>query len=139
MVAIASVGVFIDNAALDRLTLPGGMVNRYVGRLAVEVVVEAAARAPVRTGAMKASIRLGGGSSNQYGCSERVSIGVGYGIYVTRGTGPLIYSANGKPMPVGKSSGEPSDMWTWRNVVRGQEANNFMAEALHSVMVRHGI
>lgn len=139
MVAIASVGVFIDNAALDRLTLPGGMVNRYVGRLAVEVLAEAAARAPVRTGAMKASLRLGGGSANQYGCSERVSIGVGYGIYVTRGTGPYIFSRNGKAMPVGKSSGEPESSWTWANPVRGQAPNNFLAAALHDVMVRHGI
>lgn len=131
--ARSRVSVYLDHAAIDRLTLPGGMVNRYVNELAREVFIEALAMAPVLTGRMKASMYLGGGSSNQYGTSERVYVGVKYARYVLQGTyGPIVPKYH-EVMPVGKSQGT---ILFWARQVAGQDANNFLGDALTSVMTR---
>lgn len=134
------VSVYLDNAAIDRLTLPGGMIYGYLNRLAHEVQVLAVTLAPSQTGALRASIRLGGGSFNQYGVSERVNATAPHAKYVLRGTTGPIRANDGGLMPVGKSQGGISGRGlTFTRVVSGQQANNFLREALVSVMRAHGL
>jgi hypothetical protein len=135
------VSVYLDRAAIDRLTLPGGMIYGYLNRLAHEVQILAVTLAPSRTGALRASIRLGGGSFNQYGVSERVNATAPHAKYVLRGTTGPIYANDGGLMPVGKSQigGLYPRALTFTRVVSGQQANNFLREALVSVMRAHGL
>lgn len=136
--ARTSVSVFLDNAAIGRMTLPGGMIWNYVSDLASEVLALAHVTSPVLTGAMQASLGRGGGSSNQYGCSERVFVGVDYAKYVLKGTQSPIRSPLGRPMAVGASQGGLFGI-SWRTQVEGQTANNFLGAALTKVMRAHGL
>lgn len=136
--ATSRVSVYLDEAAIGRMTLPGGMIHAYVQHLTFEVLEIAWATAPVLTGRMRSSLSRGGGSYNQYGCSERVFVGVDYAKYVLKGTAGPIRSPLGRPMAVGASQGGMFGV-SWRMQVDGQAANNFLGAALTRVMRAHGL
>lgn len=138
--ARTTVSVYLDNAALDRLTLPRGMVAQRVTGITREVLILAEATAPVgRTMEIKRSHKMGTGSFNQYGYSHRVTNTAPHAKYVLGGTPALIFSHGGSKMAVGKSGGEPKGDWSWANPIRGQRANNWLNDAKVTVMRRHGL
>jgi hypothetical protein len=133
----ASVRISINEAMLGRFTMPGGSVHRHVNTVAREVAGVMAARAPKRTGRLAASIRTGGGSFNQYGCSERITVNVPYGKWVAKGTAHLGYITSNSGGAMG-----PLPAWNgykrgFAEFVRGQRANTFMTDALNVVMASH--
>ncbi len=133
------VSVFLDWAAINRLPLPGGMVFSWLQGVAAEVYAEAFVTAPRRTGELANSLRMGAGSFNQYGVSARIENTAPHALYVLRGTMGPIRPTSSEWLPVGKSQGLPESMWVYRRQVSGQAPNNFMRDALRSVMVRRGI
>lgn len=137
--AATRVSVYLDEAAIGRMTMPGGMIYDYVTHLTTEVVQVAHQTAPVLTGRMRSTIRRGGGSWNQYGCSERVFVGTDYAKYVLGGTNGPITSPRGRLLTVGASQGGMFGRRTLAVSVRGQAANNFLGAALTRVMRAHGL
>lgn len=138
--ARTTVSVYLDEAAIGRMTMPGGMIYEYVTHLTTEVRNVAYATAPVLTGKMRSTLRRGGGAWNQYGCSERVFVGTDYAQYVLKGTTGPIRSTSGRLLTVGASQG--AGMFGRRTLaasVDGQVANNFLGAALKRVMRSHGL
>lgn len=149
--ASTDVKVRLDNAALARLTLPGGMVSRRIDRISGEIALLARLNAPKRTGRLAASIESGQRFANQYGCTFRVKAGASYASYVLHGTGgranvirpgfirdPLGRFAQGGRgwfhLPPG--GGYP---WVWTRKVHGQNANDFLGRAAKEVLARYGL
>lgn len=139
--AAGRVEVYLDNAAIGRLSMPGGMIYEYVTSITTEVLNVAFATAPVLTGKMRSTLRRGGGAWNQYGCSERVFVGTDYAQYVLHGTTGPIRSPRGKLLTVGASQAGfgAAPRRTLAASVDGQVANNFLGAALSRVMRARGL
>lgn len=140
----------------DQLYRPGGMVFGWVRKITNRYAREARAAAPVRSGALKASIR-GGAPRNPFAKTVQgtISVGTDHWLYVVKGThGPIMSDAawaSGGPkymmVPYMRSNGKislrptpmPGHMMAvgrnpWPPVspmgkVKGQAANNFLETA----------
>lgn len=138
--------ISIDKSKIAAYTLPGGDVFMYTRALAVEMERGAKALVPVRTGALRRSIGTALSGTNGSHVNFRVSAGAGHALFVIHGTRPQIRSRTGKAMrlygqnPIG-----------WLNTryagyqgvlvkhVDGQLPNPFLQEAMHTVLVEHGL
>lgn len=133
---------FVHDLAIDRYTLPGGEVFSYTRSLAVEMEREAKALAPVRTGALRSSLHAELNGSNRNGTNFRITAGADHALYV-------VYGTRGKTHHSMRLYGENPGGWlntqyagyvghlTWS--VRGQLPNPFLQEALHAVLIQHGL
>lgn len=131
------VRLIIYDTRIASWNAPGGMVNRYTHRKATEVEHLAQFLCPYRTGELRDSISLevtGHGTVGTVGVIEATAE---HAQWVIFGVPGLIR---------GKKSGPPSfgRLWVplvkygaargWREEVRGQDANNFLGEALEGIM-----
>lgn len=153
-----SVKVRLNEAQLAAVNYPGGMVSVATDRVAGEIATLARIYSPKRTGDMSRSIGTERLYSRRTGCAFRVSIDVPYAAYVLRGTyGPIVGKlrrdsfgrftgagtdtrgrsvSNRNMLAVGKSQGGPI---TYRHMVSGQTANDFLTDATVEVLARYKI
>lgn len=132
--------VTVNSAALDRLFLPGGDVwvwSRDVGR---EVMFQAIATAPGRTGLLR-SLH---GMNQQPGGPRAVRFTVyndaEYAKFVHNGTtGPITSTRPGGFLLVRPSPYSFFGRFTPLPFVSGQNAQPWLANATEDVMARHGI
>lgn len=86
--------VVLNRANIDALLRsPAGPVYRHIDGIARRTANQAKREAPVREGTMRASISSST-SSTSSAVVGRVEVGVGYALYVLRGTG--IYGPSGR-------------------------------------------
>lgn len=156
--AVSTTRVSLNEAQMSAINLPGGMVSRRVDRVAGEIATLARVYSPKRTGQMAGSIGTERGYARRTGCMFRVTVGVSYATFVLGGTvGPIraglrrdsfgrfqpaATDSRGrrigqrKHLPVGKSQGGPI---TFREMVAGQDANDFLTDATREVLARYKI
>lgn len=148
----------ISEAQIKKFTLNGGDVHGAVRRLSERTEILAKFKAPKRTGRMAASIKAEKNWSNGRQSHFTVRVGSSYAAYVLRGyVGPIYpkhkarfragnklgrrpgtFSGRIPRLPVGKSQGEPMSSWTMAPSVAGQDANNFLMDAVRRAMELHG-
>jgi hypothetical protein len=146
----------IFDSRIDQMVQPGGITNRWVRSLAREIELDAVARAPFRTGQLKASIRSSATPVPGPGVVGSVSVSVHYAQWVVHGTDELHSSPNWRRNPdrpfrkwrgwgrwaAGNSKmypGQwrfPTDHWY---VLQGQRPNPFLEEAMAVVLTSHRV
>lgn len=137
----------VDRAAIARLVQPSGMVDRWLRDIALEIMLDAKAAAPMRSGRLRDSIGSDRRGSTATRVTFRVYASVPYAAYVERGTtGPITANLARSPggqftggrgwLPVGKSQGHIS---TYAKSVRGQAAQRFLQRSMEEVLSYHRI
>lgn len=130
MASRGSVRVVVYDSRIQGMNAPGGDVNNYVRRKTGLTAVLAQDRAPVRTGRLKAGIRTDVRMVRQ-GTVGRVRSTARHSLWVHEGTDSPI-------LPEGEFLWVPARKYGSRRVkmdmVRGQAAQPFLAEALSVVM-----
>lgn len=124
------VRVVVYDSRLDAFTLPGGDVYRYTQEKTRRAAVYAQMFAPVRSGALKASIRtdVRGLTSSTVG---RIRATARHAQWVHEGTDDIIYpEGEFLWVPVAKYATKRRK----RDFVRGQRANPFLERALGAAM-----
>ena len=126
--------VIYDNR-IHAMNNPTGIVGRYIRGKTLAVQAEAKARCPVRTGALRESIdvrlTLPSGPNGSLGIVSAGGPFAWYALAVLKGTtGPIHAHFGNMWVPKYRGSAERA----WRYEVDGQPANDFLGEALASVM-----
>jgi len=126
-------GVRIFDTALDAMFLPGGMCHEWTRDRVRQATALAVGLAPVRSGRLKSGIR----TDSEFRPGRRKSgffirSDAPYTQYVHEGTYGPIVAKNGAQLWVPKypHSDKPRQ---WRDSVRGQAAQPFLANALEVV------
>lgn len=139
--------VTVNRPALRRMFVRGSEVDRFAVRLRDDILTDAVAFAPVRTGNLKDALRAGRTGSNGTGRNFRVYVDLRqapYAEYVVEGTGTI--NSSPRWMELYKYSPPPAQ-WAqfaasrarFRQEVAGQYANGFLESALRYGLSRHGL
>lgn len=134
--AYREIDVVIYDTVITAMNLPGGMVWKWARQKSQRVSTTAKFLAPKRTGALARSVTSFYEGSSRDQTVVGVSAGgpsAPYAIYVVKGTGghENYIFPEGKAFKLPPSAGRVGLYRAW---VRGQEANDFLSEALEDVM-----
>lgn len=126
----------VYDSRIDAWNFPGGMIYRWLRTIDDEVVLDAIARCPKRTGHLASTIR-GTVAGNQYGVFAKVYADAHYASYVHEGTHTPIV-----PTTANYLKWNGWGIWArpkpWRRPeVRGQASQPFLREALRDVLRLH--
>lgn len=127
-----------EDPAWVNMHLPGGMIHNWTRRNTSNAANWARGFAPVRSGALRASVRADNRTSGPHSIRSYVRAGgprAPHAVYVTEGTiGPIF--ANDRPAIGGgtrtgylRLAAHPAGGYpnvTFREAVNGQKANNFL-------------
>lgn len=129
--------IVIHESVITSFTLPGGSVFKFVHELSRDTASEARLRAPRRTGELAASIEGRRPVTTKIGgCAARVYAHAHYAMWVHEGTGPVIVPTHHNYMRL-----PPWGRWPliFAQIVRGQDPQPFLADAMRSTLRRHGL
>jgi hypothetical protein len=126
------VRLVVYDTLIARMSLPGGRTYQWVVGKRRRIENAARAFAPVRTGELKASIRGSYVKSRPNHVVMHVTASAEHALYVHEGTGPWIRPTGSKFLRLKPGPNHPNP--TYREAVRGQRANPFLANALDTVM-----
>lgn len=135
-----SARVVVYDSRMQAWFEPGGMGYDYIQRKTEQVVEEAKARAPRRTGYMASRIRRDMRPRAGMHVIGEARSPAHYSTYVHGGTPPQVgfRFLDGTPGPGSQGAWRVGAMSPWpayaRKGVRGQEANPFLSDALAAVM-----
>jgi hypothetical protein len=126
------------NARIDAHFLgPTGMVAKHANAVGLNAQTRARILAPKRTGALMRSVTWGPFPQGRLRYAISLGAYVHYAPFVISGTHSPITPWNGRwlKVPTTRMGGK----FMYRQYVRGQRANNFLAEAMTAALVAHGI
>lgn len=124
----SNVQIVLDPLAIARMTMPGGMVDFFIGRKAKTVAVVAQGLAPHDTGTLAASIK-----AKRVGFGWEVIADTPYSLAVHEGTRPhVIEPKHAKALRFPSKGG--TIVYAKRVNHPGTKANPFLTTALESVI-----
>lgn len=126
-----SVRVVIDPVALSRMTSTGGMVDKWTKGKAGQVASKARQLAPVKSGRLRGSIKVGQARSTigRYESGYEVSADAPYARFVHEGTAP--HTITGNPLLVFQVGSQTVFTHTVHHP--GTRANPFLLRATQAV------
>ena len=125
--------VFIPNkAGLDYIAKQnGGDFGRFLASRAAAIVIAAKVQAPVKTGMLKASIRVHSHTRTSYGQAVKVGSDLSYALYVHEGTRPHVIIA--KPGKMLRFTSKGRVVYSREVVHPGIKPNRYLSDNLELI------
>lgn len=129
-----SVRFVANHAGIASLTMPGGMVYRWVFRFTGTVATVGRRNAPVGTGRLRRGIVAPPPTPGPAMTEGHVYSTAGHSLWVHEGTTGPIRSTSGSVMPIHNRARTSVVAYRWS--VAGQRKQPFLARALRTTFVR---